>query len=112
MDNLAMKRAIAKRSTLREWIGGNLGTRITTTYPSVYLSNPNSRAEILSLSLPDSSNTASSWAKSTSGVPFQLTASLPLRRFSPVDRDTETAKAIVLQVGSRFGVTGARYRQW
>ncbi|TWT79610.1 FeS cluster assembly protein SufB [Planctomycetes bacterium CA13] len=51
MYNLATKRAVVKRGALMEWIGGNLGSRLTMAYPSVYLAEPDSRAEILSLSL-------------------------------------------------------------
>ena len=49
--NLATKRAITHRGALMEWIGGNIGARITMGYPSVYLSEADSRAEMLSLSL-------------------------------------------------------------
>jgi Fe-S cluster assembly protein SufB len=34
-----------------EWIGGNLGSRVTMSYPSVYLLEPGARGEMLSLSL-------------------------------------------------------------
>lgn len=52
--NLATKRAIARRGALMEWIGGNMGSRVTMGYPSVHLSEPDARAEILSLSLAGS----------------------------------------------------------
>jgi Fe-S cluster assembly protein SufB len=34
-----------------EWIGGNLGARVTMSYPCVYLLEPGARAEMLSLSV-------------------------------------------------------------
>ena len=49
--NLATKRATADEGALMEWIGGNIGSRVTMSYPSVYLRGSESRAEILSLSL-------------------------------------------------------------
>jgi Fe-S cluster assembly protein SufB len=49
--NLATKRAIARQGAQMEWIGGNLGSRATMSYPSVYLMEPGARAEMLSLSL-------------------------------------------------------------
>ncbi|RPH77797.1 MAG: Fe-S cluster assembly protein SufB, partial [Nitrospiraceae bacterium] len=48
--NLATKRAIAREGALMEWIGGNLGSHVTMSYPSVYLTGPGARAEMLSLS--------------------------------------------------------------
>jgi Fe-S cluster assembly protein SufB len=50
MDNLATKRAFAHEGALMEWIGGNLGSHVTMSYPSVYLVGPGARAEMLSLS--------------------------------------------------------------
>jgi Fe-S cluster assembly protein SufB len=49
--NLATKRAVAHEGALMEWIGGNIGSRVTMSYPSVHLCEPDSRAEILSLSV-------------------------------------------------------------
>ena len=49
--NLATKRAMAEAGALMEWIGGNIGSRVTMAYPSVHLRGPGSRAEVLSLSL-------------------------------------------------------------
>jgi Fe-S cluster assembly protein SufB len=48
--NLATKRAIAHEGSLMEWIGANLGSHVTMSYPSVYLRGPHARAEMLSLS--------------------------------------------------------------
>lgn len=52
--NLATKRAVTRRGGLMEWIGGNIGAHITMGYPSVYLSEPESRAEMLSISVAGS----------------------------------------------------------
>ena len=47
--NLVTKRAMAYENSLMEWIDGNLGSKLTMKYPSVYLMEPGARAEILSI---------------------------------------------------------------
>ncbi len=47
--NLVTKRAYAHENATVEWVDGNLGSKITMKYPSVYLLGQNSRAEITSI---------------------------------------------------------------
>src|SRR6516225_4857898 len=47
--NLVTKRAMAYEGSLMEWIDGNLGSRLTMKYPSVYMMEPGARGEILSI---------------------------------------------------------------
>ncbi len=47
--NLVTKRAVAYQDALVEWIDGNLGSRLTMKYPSVYMLEPGARGEILSV---------------------------------------------------------------
>jgi Fe-S cluster assembly protein SufB len=47
--NLVTKRALAYEGALMEWIDGNLGSRLTMKYPSVYMMEPGARGEILSI---------------------------------------------------------------
>jgi Fe-S cluster assembly protein SufB len=47
--NLVTKRAVAYRDATMEWIDGNLGSKITMKYPSVYMVEPGAKAEILSV---------------------------------------------------------------
>ncbi|MEN6494349.1 MAG: Fe-S cluster assembly protein SufB [Thermoguttaceae bacterium] len=47
--NLVTKRAVAYQDALVEWVDGNLGSRLTMTYPAVYMKEPGARAEILSV---------------------------------------------------------------
>src|SRR2546425_4773532 len=47
--NLVTKRAVAYRDATMEWIDGNLGSKITMKYPSVYMVEPGAKAEILSI---------------------------------------------------------------
>ncbi|MBI4144733.1 Fe-S cluster assembly protein SufB [Candidatus Woesearchaeota archaeon] len=47
--NLVTKRAVAHENALVEWIDGNLGSKLTMKYPSVYLKGVGARADILSI---------------------------------------------------------------
>jgi Fe-S cluster assembly protein SufB len=47
--NLVTKRAAAYKDAVMEWVDGNLGSKITMKYPSVYLMEPGAHGEILSL---------------------------------------------------------------
>ncbi|MBI4354987.1 MAG: Fe-S cluster assembly protein SufB [Candidatus Omnitrophica bacterium] len=47
--NLVTKRAVAYQDAIVEWVDGNLGSKLTMKYPSVYLMEPGARAEILSV---------------------------------------------------------------
>jgi Fe-S cluster assembly protein SufB len=47
--NLVTKRAIAKSNATVEWVDGNIGSRLTMKYPSIYLTGEGARGEILSM---------------------------------------------------------------
>ncbi|MCZ6677862.1 MAG: Fe-S cluster assembly protein SufB [Candidatus Poribacteria bacterium] len=47
--NLVTKRAFAYEDAHMEWIDGNLGSKLTMKYPSVYMMEPGARGEILSI---------------------------------------------------------------
>jgi Fe-S cluster assembly protein SufB len=47
--NLVTKRAVAHANATMEWVDGNLGSKITQKYPSVYLMEPGAHGEILSI---------------------------------------------------------------
>jgi Fe-S cluster assembly protein SufB len=47
--NLVTKRAMAYENAVMEWVDGNLGSKLTMKYPSVYLMEPGAHGEILSL---------------------------------------------------------------
>lgn len=49
--NLVTKRAKAEEGALVEWIDGNLGSKITMKYPSVFLTGRGAKADILSIAL-------------------------------------------------------------
>ncbi|OGG08637.1 Fe-S cluster assembly protein SufB [Candidatus Gottesmanbacteria bacterium RBG_16_43_7] len=47
--NLVTKRARVESEAVMEWVDGNLGSKITMKYPSVYLVGPRARGEVLSI---------------------------------------------------------------
>ena len=47
--NLVTKRAVAYGDATMEWVDGNLGSKLTMKYPSVYMVEPGAKAEILSI---------------------------------------------------------------
>ncbi|HSX58260.1 MAG TPA: Fe-S cluster assembly protein SufB [Candidatus Saccharimonadales bacterium] len=47
--NLVTKRAFVEEEGTMEWIDGNLGSKITMKYPSVYLKGRGARGEVLSI---------------------------------------------------------------
>ena len=49
--NLVTKRAFAYENATVCWVDGNLGSRLTMKYPSVYLLGENAKAEILSVAM-------------------------------------------------------------
>ncbi len=47
--NLVTKRAAAYENAVMEWVDGNIGSKLTTKFPSVYLMGEGAHGEILSL---------------------------------------------------------------
>ncbi len=47
--NLVTKRAVAHEQASMEWIDGNLGSKLTMKYPSIYLMGPEAHGEVLSI---------------------------------------------------------------
>lgn len=47
--NLVTKRARAEEEAIMEWVDGNLGSKLTMKYPSVYLLGRKARGEVLSI---------------------------------------------------------------
>ncbi|MBS1251790.1 MAG: hypothetical protein MAG451_00823 [Anaerolineales bacterium] len=49
--NLVTKRAYAYEGATVEWVDGNMGSKLTMKYPSVFLMGPKARGEVLSIAL-------------------------------------------------------------
>jgi Fe-S cluster assembly protein SufB len=47
--NLVTKRAVAHKDATVEWVDGNIGSRLTMKYPSIYLMGEGARGEVLSM---------------------------------------------------------------
>lgn len=61
--NLVTKRAVVYGNGFMEWIDGNLGSKVTMKYPSVYLVEPGARGEILSIAVAGKSQNLDAGAK-------------------------------------------------
>ncbi|HKV90671.1 MAG TPA: SufD family Fe-S cluster assembly protein, partial [Thermoplasmata archaeon] len=67
--NLVTKRAVAYEGALVEWVDGNLGSKITMKYPSVYLKGRGARADILSVAFASGGQIIDSGAKAVHSAP-------------------------------------------
>jgi len=47
--NLVTKRAVAHEDAVMEWVDGNIGSKVTMKYPSIYLLGKGARGEVLSV---------------------------------------------------------------
>ncbi|MHA2610163.1 MAG: Fe-S cluster assembly protein SufB [bacterium JZ-2024 1] len=47
--NLVTKRSVVYADGIMEWVDGNLGSKVTMKYPSVYLMEPGAKGDILSI---------------------------------------------------------------
>ena len=67
--NLVTKRAVAHEDALMEWVDGNLGSRLTMKYPSVYLMGEGARGEVLSIAFAGKGQHQDAGAKIVHGAP-------------------------------------------
>ena len=68
--NLVTKRAWVGEDGVMEWIDGNLGSKVTMKYPSVYLMGKGARGEVLSLAYADSGQHQDAGAKAIHAAPY------------------------------------------
>jgi Fe-S cluster assembly protein SufB len=67
--NLVTKRAAAYQDAVMEWVDGNLGSKLTMKYPSVYLMEPGAHGEILSLAFAGAGQHQDAGGKIVHGAP-------------------------------------------
>ena len=67
--NLVTKRAMAYGDSLVEWVDGNLGSRLTMKYPSIYLMEPGARGEVLSVAFASAGQHQDAGAKAVHCAP-------------------------------------------
>jgi len=67
--NLVTKRAVAHEDSLMEWVDGNLGSKLTMKYPSVYMLGKGARGEILSIAFAGKGQHQDAGGKVVHGAP-------------------------------------------
>lgn len=68
--NLVTKRAWVGEEAVMEWVDGNIGSKVTMKYPSVYLMGKGARGEVLSLAYADSGQHQDAGAKAIHAAPY------------------------------------------
>jgi len=67
--NLVTKRAVAHKNATIEWVDGNIGSRLTMKYPSIYLVGEHARGEILSIAFAGPGQHQDAGAKAIHAAP-------------------------------------------
>lgn len=67
--NLVTKRAVAQQGATMEWIDGNIGSKVTMKYPSVYLMGEQAKGEVLSVAMAGEDQHQDAGAKMTHHAP-------------------------------------------
>src|SRR5438876_3329565 len=67
--NLVTKRAAAYQDATMEWVDGNLGSKLTMKYPSVFMMEPGAKGEILSVAFASDGMQLDAGAKVTHLAP-------------------------------------------
>ena len=67
--NLVTKRAIAHEGATMEWVDGNLGSKVTMKYPSVWMTGPHARGETLSIAFAGEKQHQDAGAKMVHAAP-------------------------------------------
>jgi Fe-S cluster assembly protein SufB len=67
--NLVTKRAVAHEDARVEWVDGNLGSKLTMKYPSIYLMGPRAHGEVLSIAFAGGDQHQDAGAKMVHSAP-------------------------------------------
>ena len=101
--NLVTKRAVAHTNATVEWVDGNLGSKRTMKYPSVYLSGEGAHGEVLSIAFAGKGQEQDSGGKIVHAA--NNTSSVITSKSISKDGGTATYRG---QVKVEEGVRGAR----
>ena len=101
--NLVTKRARAEAEAHVEWIDGNIGSRLTMKYPSVYLMGPKASGEVLSVAYAGQGQIQDAGAKMVHCAP-ETTSTIVSKSISK-DGGTTTYRGLVKV---EEGATGAK----
>src|SRR5213594_2987611 len=68
--NLVTKRAAAYEDSVMEWIDGNIGSKVTMKYPSIYLLGKGARGEVLSVAFAGKGMHTDAGGKAIHAAPY------------------------------------------
>jgi Fe-S cluster assembly protein SufB len=68
--NLVTKRAAAHEDAVMEWIDGNIGSKVTMKYPSIYLLGKGARGEVLSVAFAGKGQHTDAGGKAIHAAPY------------------------------------------
>ncbi len=68
--NLVTKRATCAEGATMEWIDGNIGSKVTMKYPSIFLMGPHSKGETLSIAFAGAGQHQDAGAKMVHAAPY------------------------------------------
>jgi Fe-S cluster assembly protein SufB len=68
--NLVTKRAIAEAGATMEWIDGNIGSKVTMKYPSVWMVGEHAKGEVLSIAFAGPGQHQDAGAKMVHAAPY------------------------------------------
>jgi Fe-S cluster assembly protein SufB len=68
--NLVTKRAAAHEDAVMEWVDGNIGSKVTMKYPSIYLLGKGARGEVLSVAYAGSGMHTDAGGKAIHAAPY------------------------------------------
>src|SRR5207244_10166215 len=68
--NLVTKRAAAYEDAVMEWIDGNIGSKVTMKYPSIYLLGKGARGEVVSVAHAGRGRDTDAGAKALHAAPY------------------------------------------
>jgi Fe-S cluster assembly protein SufB len=68
--NLVTKRAVAHEGATMEWVDGNIGSKVTMKYPSVWLMGPHAKGEVLSIAFAGEGQHQDAGAKMVHVAPY------------------------------------------
>jgi Fe-S cluster assembly protein SufB len=68
--NLVTKRAAAHEDAVMEWIDGNIGSKVTMKYPSIYLLGKGARGEVLSVAFAGKGMHTDAGGKAIHAAPY------------------------------------------
>ena len=97
--NLVTKRARAEAEAHVEWIDGNIGSRLTMKYPSVYLMGPKASGEVLSVAYAEPARSSTRGRRCSTALP---------RRARRSCRSRSRKTAALPPIAARFTWTKAR----